>query len=75
MSAPVSSWFDDAVHRGADRVIEELQLGERDIDLINLVRAAISTTLVQPEAPLDDAITEHFSHSAQEVRSWWSDWT
>lgn len=75
MSQQASAWFEDVIDRGADLVIDELRLGERDTDLTDIVRAAIRTSMTRPDASLNDAISEHMSDSPEQVRSWWFGWT
>jgi hypothetical protein len=62
-----------AVNAGADLVMEDLSLGDRDYDLINLVVNAIMVRLEDAEASLDDVIRENYGDSPEEVRGWW-DW-
>ncbi|MFE5567037.1 hypothetical protein ACFQ68_18775 [Amycolatopsis japonica] len=64
-----------AVNDGADLVIDEVTTSDRDDDLINLVVNAALTRLDNPNADLDQVITECYDTAPSEVRSWWSDWS
>jgi hypothetical protein len=63
----------DAVTAGVDLVHDELDLGERDQDLLNLAVNAIMTQLADASADLDDVIRENYNDDSVDVRQWW-DW-
>ncbi|MCS0601121.1 hypothetical protein NX794_07735 [Streptomyces sp. LP11] len=64
----------DAANGGADLVLDGLDLGDRDRDLINLVVNAIVTVGEDPLVDdLDTVIETQYETSPEEVRSWW-DW-
>jgi hypothetical protein len=70
-----------AINTGADLVIDGLDLGERDSDLVNIVANAIGHALRNPDVTeLDDVLNanwqcedDQYETAAQWVRSWW-DW-
>lgn len=62
-----------AVNAGADLVMDNLELGDRDRDLLNLVVNAALSLLDAPAMTLDDVIEENYETSPSELRGWW-DW-
>jgi hypothetical protein len=64
-----------AMNAGADLVRDDpgLQLGDLEIDVINLVINAAMTQLDNPTVSLDEVMNENYDGGATEVRSWW-DW-
>ncbi|MFK4187261.1 hypothetical protein ACI2L4_25105 [Streptomyces sparsogenes] len=72
----------DAVNAGAGLVLDGLNLGERDEDVINLVvNAALAVldtpgaTGEDPKITLDDVMNQNYDGGAKEVRSWWCNWS
>lgn len=65
----------EAVNVGADLVRDDLDVGDRDIDLINLVVNAALTLLDEPSLSLDDVIKRCYDAEPAEVRGWWSGWS
>lgn len=63
------------VNEGADIVLAELDLGDRDRDLLGLVVCSTIHLLREgkPSAELDDVIKKHYTSTPAEVRDWW-DW-
>jgi len=55
-------------------VLDELGLGERDADLLDLVGRAFADRLSGARTPLDDLISQAGRDPA-DVRTWWSGWT
>jgi len=51
---------------------DDIGSSERDADLIGIVTAAQSAVLKQPEATLDDVLTDSFP---SDVRTWWMNWS
>jgi len=64
-----------AVNAAADLVHDGLGLGDRDMDVLNLVVNATATLIDNPDATLDDVITEQYSTDPEELRGWWGDWS
>ncbi|MGW7434701.1 hypothetical protein [Streptomyces sp. NPDC054849] len=63
-----------AANGGADLVLDGLDLGDRDRDLINLVVNAIVTVAEDPQVDdLDSVIETNYDESPEDVRNWW-DW-
>lgn len=64
-----------AVNAGADLILGELDLGDRDNDLINLVVNAAVYLVENPDGSFEDMISENWGEetSADDVRGWW-DW-
>lgn len=58
-----------------DLLVQELDLGERDVDLIGLLQNAVLTALDDPAAPFNDVIRAHYSETSDEIREWWSGWS
>lgn len=54
-------------------VLEELGLGERDADLLNLVEKTFLDRLGGARTPLDDLISQ-VGRNPADVRRWWSGW-
>ncbi|MEU3599645.1 hypothetical protein ABZ714_13105 [Streptomyces sp. NPDC006798] len=67
--------IEQAVNEGADVVLDGLDLGDRDRDLLGLTVCAIVYQIFHPApgSELDDVIREHYEDSPEEVRKWW-DW-
>jgi hypothetical protein len=63
-----------AVHAGAELVQDELDLGERDQDLIHLIVSAAMMHLDNPEVSFDDVVRAAFDRLPGAVRGWWSSW-
>ncbi|OLF13489.1 hypothetical protein [Actinophytocola xanthii] len=63
-----------AVHAGADLVQDELDLGERDQDLIHLIVNAATMHLDNPDVSFDDVVRATFDRPPAAVRGWWSSW-
>ncbi|MEU3690520.1 hypothetical protein [Streptomyces narbonensis] len=63
------------VNEGADIVLTELDLGDRDRDLLGLVVCASIHLLREgrDSAHLDEVIRAQYEASPDEVRDWW-DW-
>ncbi|MFC4859286.1 hypothetical protein [Actinophytocola glycyrrhizae] len=64
-----------ALNSGADMLERELELGDRDQDLINLMVNATLARLDDPTVSFDDMIGDNFDTLPHEVRGWWSSWT
>lgn len=66
-----------AVNAGADLVSDELDLGDRDTDLLGIVVNAVMTLLKDPTADLDKVIAENyqFEEEDENPRKWWSGWS
>lgn len=60
---------------GADLVIDALDLGDRDTDLINLVVNAACHVSEQPEASFDAMVRAKYDTDPNEVRDWWDEWS
>lgn len=62
----------------ASLVIDELGLGERDSDLLDLA-GAVAAELIDQDPPgavtLDGVIRARYSDSPAKVRSWWTAWS
>jgi hypothetical protein len=65
----------EAVNAGADLVRDDLDLGDCDTDLINLLVNAALTLLDEPGLSLDDVIRRCYETEPAEVRGWWSGWS
>lgn len=63
----------EAANQGAELVLDALNLGDRDRDLINLVINATVYLATEPTASFDEMVDANFSDSSAEVRAWW-DW-
>lgn len=63
-----------AVNAGADTVMDALDLGERDRDVVNLVVNAALAELERPGVTFDAVIGANFAETPQQVREWWSGW-
>jgi hypothetical protein len=61
----------EAVNAGADLVLSEFDLGDRDMDLLNLVVNAAMTVLDKPDADMDYVAAECYSEPLDEIKSWW----
>lgn len=64
-----------ALHAGADLIQSELDLGERDEDLIGLVVEAALSCLDDPDTSLDHVVRDTYDYPPDEVRGWWSSWS
>lgn len=62
-----------AANDGADLVLSGFEVTDRETDLVNLVVNAISTCLTNPNATLDDVVSENYETDLDEIRGWW-DW-
>jgi hypothetical protein len=60
-----------AVNAGADLVLTEFDLGDRDMDVLNLVVNAALTVLDKPDATMNDVAECCYSESLDEIRAWW----
>lgn len=64
----------EAINAGADTVRDALDLGDRDIDLLNLVVNAAITSLEHPDSTFDDIVNANYAENTpDDVRGWW-DW-
>ncbi|MET8703667.1 hypothetical protein ABZW10_33170 [Kitasatospora sp. NPDC004723] len=68
--------FMTLVNEAADLVLAELDLGDRDLDLLNLVVNTAGYLIDNPdaEADLDAVITDQYGIEPEELRGWW-DWS
>ncbi|MEV0443867.1 hypothetical protein AB0I84_02000 [Streptomyces spectabilis] len=66
---------EDLVNYGADIVLDGLDLGDRDSDLLGLAVVSMMHLLREDKsgAELDDVIRAHYESTPDEVRDWW-DW-
>ncbi len=64
-----------AANDAADMVRDELSLGERDSDVLNLAVHAFLAVLVNPRVNFDRVISSNYAEPPGEVRSWWSNWS
>ncbi|MFF3555348.1 hypothetical protein ACFYXL_18335 [Streptomyces tsukubensis] len=65
--------IEQAVNEGADLVIADLDLGDRDMDLLGLAVVTIidRTFTGKPEDGLDDVIRRNYQDvTPEDVRSW-----
>ncbi|MGP4112949.1 hypothetical protein ACTWP5_18815 [Streptomyces sp. 4N509B] len=60
-----------AVNTGADLVLMEFDLGDRDTDLLALVINAALTVLDVPEATMNDVVESCYGESLDDIRGWW----
>ncbi|MFI5777008.1 hypothetical protein [Nocardia sp. NPDC051570] len=68
--------FIGALSEGMSLVYQELGLGERDWDLLDLAVKAILVRAYDDSASLDDVIEIGLDGvSPSEVRSWWTGWS
>jgi hypothetical protein len=67
--------FDDALVAAENLLVNALDLGERDVDLIGLFQNAMATIRNNPEATFNQVIADHYTESAETVRGWWSRWS
>jgi hypothetical protein len=58
-----------------DLLVQGLDLGERDVDLIGLLQNAVLTALEDSATSLDDVIRTHYSETPDQIREWWSGWS
>ncbi|MFF4927420.1 hypothetical protein ACFY2H_00645 [Streptomyces griseofuscus] len=67
--------IEELVNSGADIVLDELDLGDRDRDLLGLAVVSMIHLLREDKsgAELDDVIRCHYEDTPQQVRGWW-DW-
>lgn len=63
----------EAVNEGADTILDALDLGERDRDLVNLAVNAGLECLDRPGATFEEVVEANFTESPDEIRGWW-DW-
>ncbi|MFD8597728.1 hypothetical protein ACFV1L_22260 [Kitasatospora sp. NPDC059646] len=66
--------FMTLVNGAADLVLDALDLGERDNDLINLVVNATGAMIDNPDVTFDEMVIEQYSATPEELRGWW-DWS
>lgn len=66
-----------AVNAGADLVRDELELGDRDCDLLNVAVCAMLTVLDDPSADLDKVIAQNWElgEGTENPRDWWGGWS
>lgn len=63
-----------ALNASADLVHHELNLSDRDGDLLNLMVNAVATLLDGQAADFDAVVTTNYSAPPHEVCEWWSSW-
>ncbi|MFC9974278.1 hypothetical protein ACFVH6_25580 [Spirillospora sp. NPDC127200] len=61
------------VNDGADMILGELDLGDRDNDLINLVVNATCFLAENGEGHFSDMVRANYDIEPDEIRGWW-DW-
>ncbi|MFD9593070.1 hypothetical protein ACFWA9_09970 [Kitasatospora sp. NPDC059973] len=66
--------FMTLVNGAADLILDALDLGERDSDLINLVVNATGAMIDNPDVTFDEMVIEQYSETPDELRGWW-DWS
>ena len=66
----------DALDAAQDLIIRELDLGERDDDLLDLLRRGTAPLLARPDITTLDALTgaAGYQSTAAEIRKWWTGW-
>ncbi|MBD0689635.1 hypothetical protein [Streptomyces sp. CBMA123] len=74
MSTYTRNAVSKAILDAADLVIEELNGGERDTDLLSVVVNAALTILDDPDASFRQIVEECYSIEEAELRSWWTNW-
>lgn len=63
-----------AVNAAADLIENELDLGERDHDLLDLVVKAVRACLDDRGVSFDQMVEDNYDHEPDTVRGWWSAW-
>jgi hypothetical protein len=67
--------IEKALVAAEDLLVQELDLGERDVDLIGLLQNAVVSALEDPATSFNDVIRTHYSETPDEIREWWSGWS
>ncbi|RGD62442.1 hypothetical protein DR950_36010 [Kitasatospora xanthocidica] len=75
MSTYTRSAISKSINDAADLVIEELNGGERDADLVSAVVNAALTMLDDPDASFRQIVEENYDIEESELRSWWGGWS
>ncbi|QIS06774.1 hypothetical protein F5X71_34690 [Nocardia brasiliensis] len=63
------------IESGMGFIAEGLSLSERDTDLMELLLNAIYDRSESADITLDEVISNHYSGTPAEVRSWWTNWS
>jgi len=74
-AAYTSADIEKALVIAENLLVQELDLGERDVDLIGLLQNSLLTALENPDASFDDVVGSHYSETPSEIREWWSGWS
>lgn len=70
-----SSDIEKALVTAEDLLVEALNLGERDVDLIGLLQNAVLSALENPGTSFSAMVGTHYSETPDEILDWWGGWS